>query len=324
MRSFLLVAAITLSTSISYSQKADTANSTCTQAGLVIGVHSFGKQIVLKGPTGYMATVGLDERTALVKFENGHWSTMHSGGLNPADTGDLVCAVSPGEKKPASRIHIVPRDVVAARQQKFLGDWQKNSLYGDIDAVDPAGHSITVRPAGQGEPVRVVFGPDVRFRAFADDAARIQDGKPFRANELRAGQRVYVWGPRAASGHAIDARIVATGGVRATVGTITAIRPLTSTVQIRELADDRARNVKLVASQLFRTAPAIKTPTEITTPAGVPLASVGFADLGAGDSVLVIGRGDGPDIAGLIMITSFGSFGVGADDPTSQLTWVIK
>jgi len=323
MRSLLLAALVVLSTS-SYSQKPDSANPACTQAGLVIGVHSFGSRIVLKGPTGYLATVILDERTALLKLDNGRWSTIRSGGLNPADTGDLVCVVSAGEGKPASRIHIVPRDVVSARQQKFLAEWQKNSLYGDIDAVDSAHHTITVKPAGQGDKVRVTLGSDVRFRAFADDAARIQDGKPFRADELRAGQKVYVWGPRAAEGNAIDARIVATGRVRATVGTIASIRPLTSTVQIRELAGDRTLNVKLAASQLFRTAPAIKTPTEITTPAGVPLASVGYADLGTGDSVLVIGRGETADVAGLIMITSFGSFGVGTDDPTSQLTWVLK
>jgi hypothetical protein len=122
----------------------------------------------------------------------------------------------------------------------------------------------------------------------------------------------------------VDARIVATGGVRAMVGDILAVHPLTYTVKIRELDSQRSLDVKLTASQLYRTAPAIKSPTEIATPAGVPLRNVGFADVEAGDAVLVIGRGDGTSIAGLIMLTAFGSFGVAADDPSSQLTWVLK
>ena len=324
MRAILPVV-IAFSTSIIYSQNPDSANPSCTQAGLVFGVHSFGSRIILKGPTGNLSTVSLNERTSVLKLDNGRWSALSPGGMSPASTGDLVCAVSPGEGKPATRVHIVPRETITERQQKFLGEWQKSSLYGNIEAIDPARHTITVksgRPAAESVPVQL--GSDVRFRAFPTDATRIQDAKPFAASDLRVGEKVYVWGPRAAGSNAVDAKIVATGGVHATVGSILAIQPLTSTIRIRELAGDRTLNVKLVVTQLFRTAPAIKSPTEIRTPAGVPLASVGFADLGVGDSVLVIGRGEDTDVTGLIMVTAFGSFGVGVDDPTSQLSWVLK
>jgi hypothetical protein len=246
--------------------------------------------------------------------------------MNPVDIGDLVCAVSLGEGNAATRIHVIPRQVIKERQQRFLAEWQKNSLYGNVEGIDPTSHVLTVMSIGstRADRVRVELGSNVRFRTFPSNATSVQDAKAFRAEDLRTGERVYVWGTRRAGSNVVDAKIVAAGGVRAMVGTIIAIQPLTSTVKIREFESHRALDVKLGASQLYRTAPAITSPAEIAIPAGVPLANVGLADVGSGDSVLVIGRGEGTDVVALIMITAFGSFGVEAGDPSSQLTWVLK
>ena len=110
------------------------------------------------------------------------------------------------------------------------------------------------------------------------------------AKELSAGQPVYVWGTRQSD--VVSAKLVAIGGNRVAVGTISSIQPLTNTVGVREIAGGRDLDVKLLVTQLYRTAPIITTPTEIKTPAGVPLLSVGFGELKEGDSVLVIGSGD--------------------------------
>jgi hypothetical protein len=64
----------------------------------------------------------------------------------------------------------------------------------------------------------------------------------------------------------------------------------------------------------------------IETKTGVLLAPVGFADIQAGDAVLVIGRTNDQtsEGEGLVVVTKFGTFGAVPHDPQDRVAWFLR
>ena len=291
----------------------------CTQAGLVIGVELVGESISFKNPQGLIARIKTDNQTVITQAVEGQSEPVKIHRAR-VENGDLICADVPAASKPAARVFAVPRSMVEKRRHEFLAQWQQGSLFGAIESIDSDRRGLVVKG------VHVGLGPDVRYRRLAPSAKSVTEAVPFQVGDLRAGEPVYVWGVRDPSGSSIQAKLVAIGGNQAMVGTISEIQALTPSVKIHELESGQDVEVRIASSQLYRTAPRMTSPTEIKTPAGVPLARVGFVDIKVGDSVLVIGNSSEPGskMAGVILISSFGEFGVSPDDPSGQLTWFFK
>lgn len=305
----------------------DPAKMQCTKAGLVIRVDMIGGIISFKDPQGYIAQIKTDDQTVITQAARGQAGPTRIKRGN-IEYGDLICAAVP-DGKLATQIFAVPSSIVQQRRHEFLAQWQRGSIFGVIESIDSDLRGMAVVPANPSagsKSVSVKLGPNVRYRRFPPAAKSVTEAVSFSPGELRAGEQVYVWGVREQGGSSVQAGIVAIGGTRAIAGTISDIHPLATAVKVRELDSDQDLAVTLSVSQLYRTAPMMTTPTRIRTPAGVPLVNVDFGDLKSGDSVLVIGRnsGTGSTMAGVMLISSFGGFGVAPNDPSGQLTWFLK
>jgi len=321
--SLILTAALCL-----FAGQPDATKVQCTKAGLVIRVDMIGGIISFKNPQGYIAQIKTDDQTVITQAARGQAEPVRIK-RSGIEYGDLICAAVAEDGNLATHVFAVPSAVVEQRRHEFLAQWQRGSIFGVIESIDADRRGMVVVPSSSaagstGVPVRL--GPNVRYRKFPAAAKAVTEAVPFPVSELRAGEQVYVWGVRDKGGSSVQAGIVAIGGPRAIAGTISEVHPLTSAVSVRELESGQDLDVTLSVSQLYRTAPMMTSPTKIKTPAGVPLVSVDFGDLKPGDSVLVIGSnsGTGSKMAGVILISSFGAFGVAPDDPSGQLTWFFK
>ena len=306
----------------------DARKAECNQAGLVFATDLFGEALLVKGPSGSITTITLTDKTVITRVGTSSEDPARIS-VFAVHAGDLVCAYVEGSSKTAKRLAVVPRTEIAERQREFLTGWHRGSIYGNIQQLYLAKGLMVVAPVPptvETKPVQVQLGSDVKLRTFSPTAASVTDATSFHAEDLHVGDRVYVWGNRPPGESSLPAQIVANNGFRAITGNILSISPMTSTVQIREFGTGRTLDVKLSASQLYRTAPAITSPTKISTPAGVPLVNLGFGDLQPGDVVVVLGKTEdqGSEAAGVILITQFGTFGVSPNDPSGQLTWILK
>ena len=298
----------------------------CTKAGLIIGVESIGDRISFKDPQGSISRITTNDQTVITKSVEGQ-PELAKIRRSDLENGDLICAVLNAEGTPATRVVAVSRSIIEKRQYEFLTRWQRGSVFGVIDSVDSDRRGMTMLPERAGAmPVHIAFNQDTRYRRLPAGARSVKEAASFSVSELHPGEHVYVSGGQDSNSSGISANLVAIGGNQAVAGTISSVRPLTNTVTVREIGTGRDLETRLLVSQLYRTAPMINTPTEIKTPAGVPLVSVGFGELKEGDSVLVIGSSAprDPKMTGVILVTSFGAYGVAPDDPTGQLAWFFK
>ena len=329
MKTLLCATAVAAAFLQARAESPDAVKAECNQAGLVFATDLFGETLLVKGPSGSINTITLTDKTLVTRARQSVTGVPAHLSIREVQAGDLVCAYVEGSSKTAKRLTVVPRTEIAERQREFLTEWHRGSIYGNIQQLDVGKGLMVVAPIPptvETKPVRVELGSEVKFRTFAPTANSVTDASSFRAEELHVGDRVYVWGNRPPGESSLPAQIVASNGFRAITGNILAISPMKSTVQIREFGTGRILDVKLSVSQLYRTAPAITSPTKIKTPKGVPLMSVGFGDLQPGDVVMAIGKSEdeGSEATGLILITQFGTFGVAPNDPSGQLTWILR
>jgi len=310
-------------------QTPETVKPECTQAGLVFATDLFGEALLVKTPSGSIVTIALSDKTAVTRAPHSLGEPPEPMSIQVIQAGDLVCAYLEGDSKTAARLTVMPRTEISAKQREFLTEWHRGSIYGDIRELDSARDTMVVAPVpptAEMKPVRVKLGSDVKFRTFPPKATNVSDAIPFRIEDLHVGDRVYVWGNRPPGESILPAQIVAKDGFRVITGNILSISPMNSIVQIREFGTGRVLDVKLTMEQIYRTAPAITTPTKISTPSGVPMVNLGFSDLQPGDVVMVIGKTQeqGSQALGLILITEFGTFGIAPNDLSGQLTWILR
>ena len=316
-------------TPLAHAQTPDPVIKECTQAGLIFGMNPLVNKFLLKGPTGHIIQVNFTVATVFTRIGTDAESRPVGIAAMEVDTGDLVCVHTQGPAEIASRVVVVKRGEVAKRQQDFLATWQQSSLYGAIRQLDLENGRIVIAPvdAATGEAEMTInLGPNVQYRSLASTATSISDIAPSRAESLQIGDTAYVRGVRAKGSNVLAAGMVVKGEFRTIIGTIVRVSGLGPAVKLQEFGTEKVVEVRFHGPQLYRAAPKITTPAEQGTPSGLSLVSVGLSDLMPGDAVLAIVKQDAQPAGalGLLLITSFGTFGMAPDDPSGKVAWLLK
>jgi hypothetical protein len=312
-----------------HAQTPDPVIKECTQAGLIFGMNPVVNKFLLKGPTGHIIQVNFNVATVFTRIGTDAESRPVGIPAQEVEIGDLVCVNIQGPAEVASRVSVVRRAEVAKRQHDFLATWQQSSLYGAIRRLDLENGRIVIAPAdaatGEAE-VTITLGPNVQYRSLASTATSISDIAPSRVESLQIGDRAYVRGVRAKGSNVLAAGMVVKGEFRTIVGTIIRISGLGPAVKLQEFGAEKVVEVRFHAPHFYRAAPKITTPAELVAPSGLPLVSVGLSDITVGDAVLAIVKQDAQPAGalGLLLITSFGTFGMAPDDPSGKVAWLLK
>jgi hypothetical protein len=280
-------------------------------SGEVFAVDPVAQTILIRDEGGYLNLVDVDMRTS---FTSGTQHGRVTPNLQSVDSGDLVCVeFRVDHPQLAERIIDVPRMELQRKQREWLTTWRKSLVRGKIDQVLAQPDRLVLHT--DGPPVEVAVLPNTSIRFYPATAKALKDGREGSFSQLRPDMSVSLRVSTDPSTGAMTARSVYTGGVTSVAGVLTGVKVLEETVSIRELGTGRTIDIKLPASRLYQAlAPSLKSP-EPNAPTSVlgahhKLASVGFAELQAGDWVLVTGMpgNDPTNMTGFAMITRFGYF----------------
>lgn len=302
------------------------ADETCKMAGAIFSIDPLGGTLTLKDATGYLRNIKVSSGTAISKLPVTAGGAITS--IRPADlnSGDLVCVYGDGETP--SKLSVVPRADVHRAQMDFLAGWQRNSVYGTVSSIDAGERSLIVKPlppSTDDTSVRVSLPATVQLKTASPAAKRISESVPFRIEDLKPGEPVYVRGTRAGNNAEITASLVLKDGYRGIVGTLAEVQVLGSVLRIHEFGTGRTLSIKMALAEVYRTTENITHPMRVETASGVLLTPVGLSDLQAGDAILVIGKtaGEASEGEGLAAVTKFGTFGVLPQDPQNRMAWFM-
>jgi hypothetical protein len=298
----------------------------CSIAGAVFGMDPLGESVLLKDSGGYFRNVKVTASTTAVKLSLGTQGSRTPIRVADLNTGDLVCVR--GGSAEAVQLSVVTRADLHRAQLAFLAEWQHDGVYGTLSAIDIPGRKLLVSPvppSKEHSPVEVSVPASVRLRAARHDARLITDSSSFQLDELRVGEPVYVRGTRESGQQELAATLVLKGGYRAILGILAEVRVFDSAVRILEFGTGRSLRLKITPGQVYRTTENLTDPMRVVTQSGAVLSPVGFADLQAGDAILVIGRADdgSSEGDGVIAVTKFGAFGVLPQDPQKNAVWLL-
>ena len=316
-----------------FGQSQTSGSNTCTTGGAVFGVDSISNVLLFKDPTGYITNVDVPKSTTIVKLlvKGGEASGSPTPmTMNEIQSGDIVCIEKPPDSKTATRITVVTRADVERAQRDFVTEWQTNTVFGPVMTIDVANKKMTVNPVAPVsslQPAAIVdLSGNVQYRTFPETATEMGSVMPISVGDIQQGQYVFVRGKRLAGEPIIAANTVVKGGVRAIIATFLEAHPLQMTVSVREVGSGKNFEVKIPSGNLYRTTNQLNSPYRVQGPGGLMLDRLGFADLQAGDIVLIIGKADynNGQAKGLALITRFGYFGTAPNGEKQQLGWFLK
>jgi hypothetical protein len=283
----------------------------CSVSGEVFAVDPVAQTILVRNEGGYLKLVDVDTRTS---FTSSIQRERVTPNLQNIDSGDLVCVEFRADRPQlAERVVDVPRIELQRKQREWLTTWQKSLVRGKIEQV--LAHPDRLVLDTSGAKVQVAVLPNTSIRWYPATAKALEDGRESSFSQLRPGMSVSLRVSTDPPTGAITARSVYTGGVTSVAGVLTGVKVLEETVSIRELGTGRTIDIKLPASRLYQAlTPSLKSP-EPNAAASVlgahhKLRDIGFADLQAGDWVLVTGMpgNDATTMTGFAVITRFGYF----------------
>ncbi len=321
----------TLAASCLFAQSG-TTSSGCDTGGAVFGVDSIASVLLFRDPTGFIGSVDVPKSTPILRLSIvGGEASGKPAPITMTDiqNGDLVCIQKAADSKAALRVTLVARSDVERAQREFVAEWQANTVYGPVMMIDAQAKKMTVAPVTpvSSSPAWMVdLSGDVQYRTYPDTALDLSDATSISLSDIQQGQYVFVRGKRSAGEPTIVATSVVKGGTRAIVATFLESQPLQMTVKVRELGTGKNLEIRIPSGRLYRTTNQLNSPYRIQGPDGVMLDQLGFADLQAGDTVLIVGKSDDRTAqgAGLALITRFDYFGTTPNGDKQQLTWILK
>ncbi len=291
----------------------------CRVIGALFGMDLRGRVLLLMSDARDLVSIRFQEATPFLQVPAGGKTQPAPFRIDPAqvNVGDRVCVQLPDslpldDHQPIQRALVTRRTDIGVQQRNELARWQTRSAFGLITAIDSKTRTISleVSKPGQSTEVMVDASGPVGYHSFlaGEFTSLPESGIP-----VAVGDYIYVRGEPVASGTAITAHSIVTGGFRTFTGTIDSMEVLANQVRIRMLLSGTDRTVDINPSVLYA-----------TSPAG-PMRMILFADLMPGDPILVLAQsgGDVGDVRAMALISSFSSFGLG-DQGDGPLTWAFE
>jgi hypothetical protein len=225
-----------------------------------------GKDITLTAETGGDVAVSIQDGARLLRVEPGQTDLKTASPLELQDLqpGDRILVRG---KTAADGKSILALSVIAMKKADIAGkrahdreEWQKHSVGGLVNAVDPANGSITISTtiAGVSKNVTVKISKDTVLRRYSPGSVKFDEAKPAPADQIKVGDQLRARGSRTADGAELTADEVVSGSFRNIAGTISSIDPAGYTIGVMDLALKKLVTVKINGeSQLKKLPPAM-------------------------------------------------------------------
>jgi len=296
-RSGFAVVVILLSAALVHAQS-------CQIAGQVFFSDVVDRTITIKTDAGDLVNFSYDDAASFVQGAD----RVSPRQLN---NGDRLCVRT---IKPVV-VSVTSRAEIEAMQKKELAAWQADSLYGIVSGLDLKTRKITlaVSLSGKYTSYSVDVSPDVACWFFPLGTIRLKDAVAGSVERITPGDTVYVRGKKGL-GQNFAASLIVSGGFRSFAATIESTDVLDEKLRVRLVLSGNARTVHIGLGELY----AIGANGD-----GRRLFRIDAADLQPGDTVLMLGIGDGDSVRAWALIAGFSPFGAIPPDPSEQMRWVF-
>jgi len=264
--------------------------------------------------------------------------------LADLQVGDRILAAGhatdPAGKLLASSIVVMKLEDVKTSQQRNQEDWQKRGTGGVVKSVDAATGTISIAGSSPGGEISLRTSNKTIFHRYSVDSEKYEDAKPGTIHDIKAGDQLRVRGNRSADGKEIAAEEIVSGLFRDLSGMVGSLDAGAGTFSIKDLQSKKSFVVKVTAESRMLQVPAAmaeRIATRLKSAAGGPVAPTGpaadtgnsatsgagtsgrapdfqqmlshlpaiqFADLHAGDAVLVLTtQGDSERVTAVTLLS---------------------
>jgi hypothetical protein len=217
-------------------------------------------------------------------------------------------------------VTVTRRRDIENRQEKELAAWQTDSLYGIVSGLDRSVRRITLAVSAGDKDISysVDVSPDAAYWFFPRNTIRLSDAVTGSFDKVAPGDTLYVRGTKDSGSQKFVANLIVSGGFRGFAATIETIKPLDELLDVHLVRSGNRRTVHISPGELFAVGQAGAAGK------GRHLYRIAAADLHPGDTVLILGIDQGPDLlSACALIAGFSPFGVLPPDSSQLMRWIF-
>jgi hypothetical protein len=285
----------------------------CRIAGQVFFADAIDHTISVKTDSGDLVNFNYDDAT---KFLTADANPTQPAELN---NGDRLCVRN--SEPPV--VTVTPRRKIEAQQKKEIADWQTDSLYGIVSAVDQTTRRVTlaVSAGDKTSNYSVDVNPNAACWIIPRDSIRLSDAVAGSLARVAAGDALYIRGTKSDGGREFVANLLVTGGFRSYAATIESMETLSELMHVRMVLSGNHRIVHTGLGEIYTVG---KVTSDAASRNTQRLYRTDAADLRPGDTILILGVDEGSDsLRALALIAGFSPLGVLPRDPTQQMRWIF-
>jgi hypothetical protein len=280
--------------------------------GEVAAVDAAGRKLTLKTDDGKSVAVSVNDQTVYRRVPPGETTLDKATATTLAEisVADRVLARGRVENESvvARDVIVMPKADLAQQQARAREEWQRRGILGQITALNPERHEITLlaRTREGASTVTLAAGERVSFRRYAPDSIRYRDARASTFAELKVGDQLRALGERSADGKSFTPEEIVSGTFRTISGRVTAVdaqkgeltitnvqnqQPLTIVVnaesKLRRLPGDLAKELEQIVARGSAAPPSDGQRTEDVQETINQLPPIAIGDLKPGDAVIV-------------------------------------
>jgi len=157
----------------------------------------------------------------------------------------------------ASSLLVMKKADIQQRQEQEREDWQKRGVGGLVKAVDPASGRVSLQSGAPGanKTINVQVSKGTIIRRYAPESVKFQDAKPATLDQIKPGDQLRARGTLSADGNELSAEEIVSGTFRNIAGTIAAVDPGSSTINVNDIFSKKPVGVKVTPDSQLRKLP---------------------------------------------------------------------
>jgi hypothetical protein len=146
---------------------------------------------------------------------------------------------------------------ISAKQTHEREDWQRRGIGGLVKSTDPSAGVVTIGTTTAAGPkdVEVHVSSTAVLRRYAPNSVKFDDAKPSSLAEIRPGDQLRARGTKSEDGSSFTAEEIVTGTFRNIAGTVDAVDAGAGTLTVKDLASNKAVQVKITSDSQVRKLP---------------------------------------------------------------------
>ncbi len=291
----------------------------CRIGGQVFFSDVVDHTVTIKTDSGDLVNFNYDSATIFLRAAPESQQNAGANRVLPEalNNGDRLCV---GASKPAV-VTVTPRQEIDSQQKRELAAWQADSLYGVVSGLERQTRQLTlaVSVGDKTTSYSVDVSPAAAFWVFPANTVSMRDAVAGSLDRVALGDTLYIRGAKNGSNRFV-ASLVVSGGLRSFAATIESMETLDEQMHVRLVLSGQRRTVHVNLGALYAIVRAEGTSADTAR----RLYPISAGDVQPGDTVLILGIGEGADsLRACALITGFSPFGSLPPDPNQQMRWIF-